>query len=96
MGSLSGCIGRAWEEDLADWHGHVRPIASTQDVTPARIEWEEDKTALADLSLQLSISSLGGRPCFIPFPRGRKAGQVNMVGRRIWADLSWPEQACPD
>ena len=44
-GNLSVCSGRAWEEDLADWHRHVCPIDSTQDATLARIEWEEDKAA---------------------------------------------------
>ena len=79
VGSLSGCIGRVWGEDLAAGmslrHGLTRPIVSTRNVAPARIEWEEDKTALADLSLQLSISSLRRRPCFIPFHSGRKAGR---------------------
>jgi hypothetical protein len=64
---------RIWR--LACLHGiasHAR--LSSRDVTPARIEWEDDKTAQADLSIQLSISSLWRRPCFIPFFSERKAG----------------------
>ena len=62
------CTDRAWEEDLADWHGHVCPIDSTQDAALARIEWEEDKAALAALVSSALYLFAGGVSLLYPVP----------------------------